>query len=366
MLCGRRDVLAAAEVKMKNDLNGSKVKKTNKEKWIIRNRFFAGRMIPVVSADLNFSDIIGGWKVRWGINRNDYRVNPGIYSLGNPDDKADVLVTANYKLTFDKLRKELKGMNLWILVLDTDGVNVWCAAGKGTFGTDELISRIKSSGLENIVSHKRLILPQLGAPGIESHIVKEKSGFNAVFGPVYAKDVKCFFENGYRKDDKMRTVRFGLTERMAVSPIELVLAAKYIIAFTVIFGIFSFIAEKNFSVQMVNNIFPILAAFITGIFIFPAFLPFIPFRSFSIKGALLGAAVSLGLSFYLGEDVSGYISNFVFTVPIVSFFALNFTGATTFTSLSGVQLEFKYGIPVMLVFGISGIVLKTLDIFHVI
>nr|MBP7901897.1 acetyl-CoA synthase subunit gamma [Spirochaetota bacterium] len=222
---------------MKNELNILNAKKTTKEKWIIRNRFYAGRMIPVVSADLNSSDIIGGWKVRWGVNRNDYRVCPGIYSLGNPDERADVLVTANYKLTFDKLRKELKGMNIWILVLDTDGVNVWCAAGKGTFGTAELISRIKSSGLESIISHKRLILPQLGAPGIESHIVKDKSGFNVVYGPVYAKDLKQFIANGYRKDEKMKIVRFDLADRMAVAPIELVLAAKYVATSVIIFGI---------------------------------------------------------------------------------------------------------------------------------
>ena len=351
---------------MKNELKLSGAKKNSTEKWIIRNRFFAGRMIPIVSADLTFADILGGWKVRWGINRNDYRVNPGIYSLGNPDEKSDVLVTANYKLTFDKLRKELKEMNVWILVLDTDGVNVWCAAGKGTFGTNELISRIKSSGLESIVSHKKIILPQLGAPGIESHIVKEKSGFNVVFGPVYAKDLKRFIESGYKKDEKMRTVFFGLQDRLAVAPIELTMSAKYIAASVVIFGILSLIVDKNVSVELINHILPIITAFITGIFLFPALLPFIPFRAFSIKGALLGAVVSLLLSFFLGESVSGYIVNLVFTVPVVSFFALNFTGATTFTSLSGVQIEFKYGIPVMLVCGVSGLVLKTLDVFHVI
>jgi len=107
--------------------------------------------------------------VRWGINRNKYRVGPGLYAVGTPGPESEVFVTANYKLTFDILRKNMTGLNVWILVLDTKGVNVWCAAGKGTFGTKELVSRIRLVSLERIVNHKRLILPQLGATGVAAH-----------------------------------------------------------------------------------------------------------------------------------------------------------------------------------------------------
>ena len=76
-----------------------------------------------------------------------YTVEPGLYAVGKPDERSPVLVTANYKLSFDKLRNELTGRNVWILVLDTKGINVWCSAGKGTFGTMELVGRIESTGL---------------------------------------------------------------------------------------------------------------------------------------------------------------------------------------------------------------------------
>jgi hypothetical protein len=39
---------------------------------------------------------------------------------------------------------------------DTKGINVWCAAWKGTFGTEELIRRIETSGLAAVVSHRTL------------------------------------------------------------------------------------------------------------------------------------------------------------------------------------------------------------------
>jgi CO dehydrogenase/acetyl-CoA synthase gamma subunit (corrinoid Fe-S protein) len=65
-----------------------------------------------------------------------------------------VLVSANYKLTFDSVRKNLNAFDCWLLILDTKGVNVWCAAGKGTFGTDELVSRINAVGLGEIVERQ--------------------------------------------------------------------------------------------------------------------------------------------------------------------------------------------------------------------
>ena len=128
-----------------------------------------------MSAELTAKDRWGTFKVRWGVGRMNYKVDPGLYALGEPDADSPVLVTANYKLSFDALRSALPGRNFWILVVDTDGINVWCAAGKGTFSTEELVSRIESSGLAQLVSHRRLIVPQLAAPGVAAHRVRELS-----------------------------------------------------------------------------------------------------------------------------------------------------------------------------------------------
>ena len=152
--------------------------------------------IPQVSAQLQQRDHWGTIKARCGVGRMDYMIDPGLYALGNPDKNSPVLVTANYKMSFDYLRRELSGRNVWILVLDTKGINVWCAAGKGTFGTEELIKRIASSGLKEIVSHRQLILPQLGAPGVAAHTVKKISGFKVYYGPIRAKDLPAYLDSG--------------------------------------------------------------------------------------------------------------------------------------------------------------------------
>lgn len=174
--------------------------------------------VAIMETDTTLSahDILGGWSARWGVNRMDYKVTPGLYKIGTPEETSSVLVTANYKLTFDHVRKELTGLNVWLLVLDTKGVNVWCAAGKGTFGTGELIHRIESVNLSSIVNHGIVILPQLGAPGIASHEIKKATGFRVVYGPVYAKNIRKFLDNGQKANAEMRKVQFGLGERLKV------------------------------------------------------------------------------------------------------------------------------------------------------
>ncbi len=118
---------------------------------------------------LTWHDHLGGFKARWGINRMGYTVRPGLYAIGTPDADSEVFVSANYKISFDLLRSQLAGYDGWILVLDTKGINVWCAAGKGTFGTSELVKQIRETRLAEIINRKRLIVPQLGAPGVAAH-----------------------------------------------------------------------------------------------------------------------------------------------------------------------------------------------------
>jgi hypothetical protein len=189
-----------------------------KYSYLIGNIDSVSGNIPQVSRELGFRDYLGTIMVRWGINRDNYKVTPGLYAVGSPDSSSDVFVTANYKLSFDTLRKNLKGMNGWILVLNTRGINVWCAAGKGTFGTNELINRISSVTLDKIVSHKRIILPQLGATGVAAHKVKEETGFNVHYGPVRAADIKNFVDDGYRASREMRKVTFNFADRIKLIP----------------------------------------------------------------------------------------------------------------------------------------------------
>lgn len=295
-------------------------------------------------------------KVRWSIGRNSFRVEPGIYRVGKPDNSSDVFVTSNYKLSFDTLRKNLKSIDAWILVLDTKGINVWCAAGKGTFGTKELVKRIKTHDLEKIVNHRKVIVPQLGAVGIAAHEVKNSTGFRVVYGPVRAEDIKDFVSSGYRATPEMRRVNFPFMERVKLIPVELAYGKYYLLLIPAIFFILSGFNQNGYSVDVALktgglSIANLLSAYIAGCVLNPILLPWIPFRRFALKGLLLGWIVAIALLYFkfLGDSVIEIISWILILGGLSSFLAMNFTGSSTFTSLSGVQKEMKLALPFQII-----------------
>ena len=314
--------------------------------------------IPVVAAKLAFRDILGSFRMRWGIGRYGYSIEPGIYALGRPDPSAPVFVTANYKMSFDRLRKELHGLDCFILVLDTKGINVWCAAGKGTFGTEELLERIKAVGLKKIVRHSQVILPQLGAPGVAAHIVSKKTGFKIIYGPVRAKDIPLFIRNGFKAGEKMRRVDFPFKDRIVLTPMELVAAYKIILGVLIFLCLVELITAGPVSSKIFTELLPYLGAIAVGAVLAPALLPWLPGRSFAFKGWTAGIiyAVIIG---YLFSPGPGTFTAWLFILPaMVSFITLNFTGCSTYTSLSGVLREMRYALPALIFSALAGIIIK--------
>ena len=297
-------------------------------------------------------------KVRWGIGRMNYSVAPGLYRLGKADENSPVLVTANYKMTFDLLRSQLSGTNAWILVLNTHGINVWCAAGKGTFGTDEAANQIESANLKSVVTHREVILPQLGAPGVAAHEVKRRTGFNVIYGPVYAKDIPKFLANGKRATPEMRRVEFGIKDRVALIPMELMPALKWVPVIVALIVGMRFADGSGINTGILGDLFGYLGAIGIGAIVFQIVFPWIPGRSFVLKGWLLGIIWTLAVSFLLRLNPWIIISNLLVLPAIAAYLALSFTGSTTFTTLSGVQKEIRLATPIMIASAGLGIIIR--------
>jgi len=308
-----------------------------------------------VSTDWIRADYWGMIKSRTGAYRMNYSVQPGLYAVGEPTKDSEVFVTANYKLTFDILRREIKGLHAWVLVLDTNSINVWCAAGKGTFGTDELITRIGQAKLDTVVTHRRIILPQLGAVGVNANEVRKKTGFKVSFGPVDAKDIPAYVQAGCKKTETMSTIRFPIRDRLILTPMEINPAMK---KFPWVAGgillVFGLQPQGILFSEAWFNGFPFLVlallAVIAGTLITPVLLPYVPFRSFAIKGWLVGVLSIFAATHYsgllIGQDTFLLVVAYVLFPALSSYLALQFTGSTTFTGMSGVKKELKIGIPV--------------------
>ena len=287
---------------------------------------------------------------RWGWDREGHRVEPGLYRLGSPTAESPVFASANYTLSFDALRSALAGVDAWILVLDTKGINVWCAAGKGTFGTDELVRRIQVAGLESVVNHRRIIVPQLGAPGISAPEVARRSGFAVEYGPVRARDLPEYLKT-HTATPAMRRVEFPVADRLVLTPVELVLALPMFIAAIALW----FLAGPVAALAAVSTI-------LAGTVLFLILLPFIPTRDFSTKGLILGVAVALPFAVSFGTDPAlpswagalAAVTALLVMPAVVSYLALNFTGSTTFTSRTGVKKEIFRYVPVMAVMAVAG------------
>lgn len=284
---------------------------------------------------------------RMGVHRMGHRVEPGLYALGNPKPESPVFVSANYTPSFDALRSNLAEMDGYILVLDTKGVNVWCAAGEGTFGTEELVQRIKAVGLKEIVRHRTLILPQLGAPGVTAHEVKRQSGFKVEYGPVRASDLPAYLKTR-TATPQMRRVQFRLADRLVLIPIEVVgTFIPMIILAVIAFLLGGWIAAAA-----------MVLAVLAGVALFPALFPWLPAKDFSVNGWILGLIVALPMGWLawslaaespLWIRAGSALALLLMLPPITAFLALNFTGSTPYPSRSGVKREIFSYIPPMAV-----------------
>jgi hypothetical protein len=307
--------------------------------WVERFMLFGGRTIPVAATKLSIADRWGGLKARWGIGRMSYDVLPGLYAVGSPEADSLVFASANYKMSFDALRAGLFGLDAWILVLDTKGINVWCAAGKGSFGTEELASRLSSTRLASLLSHRRLALPQLGASGVSAPEIARRSGFRVEWGPVRASDIGAWLEAGRKKDEAMRLVSFDLRDRMAVAPVEIVHSWPIVPAALALAALYGLPAGRDWLGRALPAAIILIGTIPVGTIVFPALMPLIPGKPFVLKGAILGAlwagiaAALFRLPFFAG------LGGALIATPAAGFLAMNFTGASTFTCQPGALLE---------------------------
>ena len=256
-----------------------------------------------------------------GILQTIFRMLPwptqtGLRAVGNPGPNSPVLVTGNYDLTVRRLLRAMQGHDAWILVAPSQGVNVWCAAAGGHFGTHQIVTAIKTSGIEQHVEHRRAILPQLAGAGVVAQDVARRIGWRVAFGPVYAEDLPSFLAAGQQANDAMRRVRFTLHQRLEMTtawaaPTSIVLAIGFglfarawllpvlaltwLLAAAVYFFVFQWIPRPR------KIWFALLSMLVASAYVFTT--------GAGTTATVVAAVIALGLALLLSYDHTGSTPN---------------------------------------------------------
>jgi len=265
-----------------------------------------------------------------------FRTEPGLYRVGSPGPDSPLLVTGNFTLTFNLVRRALAGLDAYLLVVDTRGINVWCAAGGGKFSTREVALSHRAFRLAEVPHREPAVLPQLAATGVAVHGLRGEFGIAAAYGPVYARDLRAYVAAGYRKTPAMGRVDWGLAKRLEVTWFFALMNAAAVALPLAIF-------HKLYS--------PLAVAAAAAIsLLVGALFPWLPTRLYAVKG--LGAAVITAVPLMLykwrggagGRSLAAWAVFLAFAGILLG---LEFSGNTSISSPSQVRQEFKPGLIVL-------------------
>ena len=239
------------------------------------------------------------------------KVRTGLYTVGHPTPDSPVLVTGNFDLTVRRLVRAIdRRVDVWVLVADSAGINVWCAAGGGYFTAEKVIAAVKSSHLSEVVNHHALILPQLCANGVDGWKIRKETGWGVHWGPVRAQDIPSYLAGKRKKTDAMRWVRFPLKDRL-----EMMTASLVWYAFLFLLPAFFFWRQSFW--QITATVFALS-------YFYAVALPWIPGRDGLYKSIPLTLITLAGF----------FIFTAIWPLPVQRLFnwAIGLTGLSVFTA----------------------------------
>jgi ubiquinone/menaquinone biosynthesis C-methylase UbiE len=277
-------------------------------------------------------------------------IEPGIYKSGNPNKDAPIIVTSNYVYTYIMVMRNLEGLDAWVLVLDSNGINVWCAARGDDFGNSQLIDAVKATGIHHLTSNRVLILPQLAAGGIAKPALPEDTEefpFRIKYGPVWSKDIKEYLENkSIKKPERMKRAKFSLSHRIraGITHTTFLIRKIFFIPYIILFFALAILDYAN----IINKLWMIGDFFVWILFpniLLTFFYPIANFtRRFIIKSTLFGGLNMIILGFFIWCLRSSILFtglNLLFLFWIGFFTTMSFSGYTMRTNPREIQNEYK-------------------------
>jgi NAD-dependent dihydropyrimidine dehydrogenase PreA subunit len=247
----------------------------------------------------------------------DFPCECGIYPIGKPGPDSPVFLSGNYIYTVDWLKKVLRPYDCYLLVADSSGSNVWCAAGMNEFTEHDIIDAVNVARLSTLVNHRKLIAPPYGAPGVDVEAVKTETGFRVVWGPAHLKDLPRYIANGFKRTNDMLKVPFNFRDRFEVG---LGSATAYIM----MAGILGIVSAKYAAIVSI-------AFFTAQLFSF-VFWPWLPseryYRRTLLLELILGAGMA-GYGYWAGATLTEHLINQGIVLAAVILVATDHCGSTS-------------------------------------
>jgi len=212
--------------------------------------------------------------------KHTFAIEPGLYYIGDEYDiDAPLIVTCNYHMTVFRVWQFLKSMNVRILVIDTDGINVWCSSGNGKFSAENILKFIFH--YDNYFDEDKIeiILPKLSLSGVNLQKLKNYS-IDPIIGPIYARNLPQYLSNLSYQDQTDKIYRFNLHDRLYT----LLPSLTQIISYSFFILLFLGGIDLLLKTGIVFQVLPVI--FFTTIFYIILF-PILPSARFSIKGLFL-------------------------------------------------------------------------------
>jgi acetyl-CoA decarbonylase/synthase complex subunit gamma len=123
------------------------------------------------------------------------QVQPGVYEINGPKVDSPVLVTTNFSITYFSVANEVEGSGLpaWLVVCDAEGMSVLTAWAAGKFDSERIAKAVKTSGLADKVTPKRVVLPGHVAV-LSGELEEELPDWEIRVGPREAVDIPKFIK----------------------------------------------------------------------------------------------------------------------------------------------------------------------------
>jgi acetyl-CoA decarbonylase/synthase complex subunit gamma len=123
------------------------------------------------------------------------QVEPKLYEIGSPTADSPIMITTNFSLTYFSVSGEAEGAGMpsWLLVADSDGQSVLTAWAAGKFDAEKIAKTVKDSGIENMVNHRKLVIPGHVA-GLSGEVEEELPGWQIMVGPRDAVDIPNYLK----------------------------------------------------------------------------------------------------------------------------------------------------------------------------